>query len=300
MRFTTNSNRNKNLIPTHILGMNERNREWVYKENPRKHFKWANDKILTKTRLEQMGIACAPTYGIIERMIDIESTWESVSDQVALAIKPAKGLGGSGIRVLRKDEQGNWMNGSQRESPSSLFMHIANILQGIHSICDEDRVLIEYCIKPHPFLLQIFPKGVADFRIILYRDKPIMAMLRVPTRYSGGKANLHQGGLGIGIDMEWGCLTQGYDGENYLSAHPDTGFAILGREIPQWKAIRDLAIQCSRGFPELNYLGVDIVIDEKLGPLVLEINVRPGLAIQLVNQTGLKPILQGNSYIVNR
>ncbi|MEM6634213.1 MAG: sugar-transfer associated ATP-grasp domain-containing protein [Bacteroidota bacterium] len=285
----------KQELSQSILGMNERNSEWVYKANPRKHFKWANDKILTKSRLEQLEIACASTYGIVERMIDVETVWEQVSEYPALAIKPAKGLGGGGIMVLKKDANGNWKKGSKEVEPSDVFMHIANILQGIYSMGDEDRALIEYCIHPHPFFLEIYPDGVADFRVILYRDKPIMAMLRVPTDQSGGKANLHQGGLGIGVDMEWGCLTQGFNGSEYFDSHPDSGFNILGCEIPYWKEILELSIQCSQGFPELNYLGVDIVIDEELGPLVMEINVRPGLAIQLVNHTGLKPALRKNS-----
>ena len=278
----------------HILGMNERNSEWVYKANPRKHFKWANDKILTKSRLEKLGIACAPTYGIVERMIDIGRVWDQVSTHDSLAIKPAKGLGGGGIKVLKQYSKGQWKRGSRVENTSSIFRHMANILQGIYSMGDEDRALIEYCIHPHPFFLDIYPDGVADFRVILYRDTPVMAMLRVPTHQSGGKANLHQGGLGIGVDMEWGCLTQGFNGKHYYDSHPDSGFDLLGREIPLWEDILTLSIECSKGFPELNYLGVDIVIDQNLGPLVMEINVRPGLAIQLVNQKGLKPVLQKN------
>ena len=41
----------------------------------------------------------------------------------------------------------------------------------------------------------------------------------------------------------------------------------------------------------LGYLGVDLVVDAKLGPQVLEINVRPGLEIQNVNAMGLRLVL---------
>lgn len=42
----------------------------------------------------------------------------------------------------------------------------------------------------------------------------------------------------------------------------------------------------------LGYIGVDIVLDRDLGPLVLELNARPGLSIQLANKIGLLPRLQ--------
>ena len=37
----------------------------------------------------------------------------------------------------------------------------------------------------------------------------------------------------------------------------------------------------------MGYLGVDIVIDATAGPLMLELNARPGLNIQIANQEGL-------------
>ncbi|HBZ98517.1 MAG TPA: alpha-L-glutamate ligase-like protein, partial [Pseudomonas sp.] len=40
---------------------------------------------------------------------------------------------------------------------------------------------------------------VPDIRIIVLMGYPIMAMLRLPTRQSGGKANLHQGAIGVGV-----------------------------------------------------------------------------------------------------
>jgi glutathione synthase/RimK-type ligase-like ATP-grasp enzyme len=41
----------------------------------------------------------------------------------------------------------------------------------------------------------------------------------------------------------------------------------------------------------LGYVGVDIIIDERQGPMLLEANARPGLAIQIANARGLLPRL---------
>ena len=97
--------------------------------------------------------------------------------------------------------------------------------------------------------------------------------------------------LGIGIDMESGKLLEAYDGEQYFQNHPDNNNLILGKRIPHWNKILEISKHTAKHFP-LDYLGVDIVIDQKLGPLIMEVNVRPGLAIQLANKTGMKEILK--------
>jgi len=275
---------------TNILGINERNVNYVYAQNPRKHFPLADDKVLCKDVLHQHQIACAETYGVIERVGDISKIWSTVQQYEALAIKPANGSGGGGILILKK-RKGQWTKSGQPISDQQIFAHLAKIIMGMYAFGSSDKVLIEQCIEPHPFFHEIYPAGVPDFRIILLHDQPIMGMLRVPTDKSDGKANLHQGGLGIGIDMETGHLTHAYDGEQYHKIHPDNNNIILGKKIPYWSELVALSIQTSKAFP-LNYLGIDIVLDKTFGPMIMEINVRPGLGIQLANRKGLKEALK--------
>lgn len=275
----------------HVLGINERNATLIYPNNQRKHYKLADDKVLTKTILDQHKIPCAKTHAVIEKIGDIQEGWKKVQKHQKIAIKPANGSGGGGIKILKKDLSGNWISSSKIVSDEEVFLHMANIIMGRFSLSSYDRVLIEECIEPHSFFQEIYPIGVPDFRVILLNEIPLMSMLRVPTHKSDGKANLHQGGLGIGIDMETGKLMEAYDGEQYFENHPDTNNVILGKRIPYWNTIIEISKQTAKHFP-LNYLGVDIVIDQKLGPLIMEINVRPGLGIQLANQMGMKKILQ--------
>ncbi len=37
---------------------------------------------------------------------------------------------------------------------------------------------------------------------------------------------------------------------------------------------------------------MDLVLDQELGPMLLEINARPGLNVQIANKAGLLPRLQ--------
>jgi len=273
-----------------ILGINERNMEYVYHFNPKKHFALADDKIKCKEVLHAQSIACAETYGIIKKVGDIPSVMNAMNQYNSIAIKPANGSGGGGILILKKDNDGPWNSSGKALSDQEIYTHLARIMMGMYSFGSSDHVLIEQCIVPHSFFGEIYSAGVPDFRVILLNDRPIMSMLRVPTDRSDGKANLHQGGLGIGIDMKNGILKRAFDGKVYHDIHPDNGNQILGKEIPTWSALLTLSIQTSVSFP-LNYLGIDIVIDEKHGPMVMEINVRPGLGIQLANQQGLKSFL---------
>ena len=275
----------------HILGINERNHSLVYPKNKRKNYKWADDKILSKELLEKHGISCSKTMGIISKVGEIEKIWKTVKSEDKIAIKPARGSGGGGILILKKNDSGEWLESGKAIQEEDIFLHMARIIMGQYSLGSFDRVFIEECIESHEWFQKIYPSGVPDLRIILMDGNLLMAMLRLPTNRSNGKANLHQGGLGVGIEMEGGLLFAAHDGKKYTDFHPDTHEQIKGLNIPFWKEIIELSLRCSRVFP-LNYLGVDIVLDQQLGPLVMEVNVRPGLGIQLANKTGLKKILK--------
>ncbi len=276
-------------MPNGILGINERNCSLIYELNNRKDYKFADDKLLTKQVLEGNGLACPKTFAVIHHIGNIERTWESLQANDSIVIKPAMGSGGNGIKILRR-KNNQWFQGKNPVSEDQIFSHIANILFGIYSFGDTDKAIIEELILPHATLTNIYEHGVADIRVILCNQKPLMAMLRLPTSESDGKANLHQGGLGVGIDLQTGKLTHTYDGKSYIEHHPDSGAKIRDIQIPDWQDLMELSVKVARSFP-LNYLGIDIVIDKNKGPLVLEVNVRPGLGIQMANKKGLKATL---------
>ncbi len=270
-----------------VIGLNERNIKLIYPNNPKKHYPLADDKVLTKEILHQYDIPCAETYAVIEYNSDIKKAWAYCKKYNTMAIKPANGCGGGGIKIIRKDLDNNWTTSGKVISEREIFQHMAATIMGFFSLGSHDRVLIEECIEPHPFFHEIYPQGVPDFRIITLDKKPLMGMLRMPTDRSDGKANLHQKGVGIGVNMEKGTLTQVYDGKLYYDHHPDSKFVVKDVPIPYWEEILEISVATAKAFP-LNYLGIDIVIDKIKGPQIMEINVRPGLGIQLVNKEGLK------------
>ena len=279
-------------IDDKVAGVNRRNRSLIYTNNKRKNYILADDKIETKLFLEQYGIPVPRTYTIMENIGDIETKWASMIQHDSVAIKPAKGKGGGGIVVLFKNNNDEWASPSGKKMSSyEIKRHIANILFGVYSFGNSDRSIVEYCIQTPEFFTDIFPEGVPDIRLITLRDEIITAMLRIPTKESGGKGNLHQGALGVAIDIESGIMGDSYNYKKYLDHHPDTLAPIKGLRVPHWEKIIEITQKTAAVSP-LKYMGIDIVIDKKLGPLVMELNVRPGIEIQNVNKKGLQELIK--------
>ncbi|MDH3973319.1 MAG: hypothetical protein OEV42_03475 [Deltaproteobacteria bacterium] len=274
-----------------VLGINGRNIDYVYKYNPRRYFNVADDKVKTKEYLVPAGIPVPKNYLVLSAMSEINSAWERIVEIDEFAIKPARGKAGGGILVAEKSES-CWKTAAGRLlGADQLKKQMADIIFGVYSFGLWDRVLIEHRVHPHPFFTALYPHGVADLRIITCKGKNIMAMARIPTSRSEGKGNLHQGAIGLGIDIKTGVTGRGFDGKGYLLSHPDSGCCLEGLEVPFWQDIISISKAASRVVP-LDYLGIDIVIDKTQGPLVMEINARPGLEIQNVNAMGLKEIMK--------
>lgn len=276
-----------------VLGLNQRNGDYILKCNPRSRYPLVDDKLKTKRLALKAGIAVPDLYGVIETQHDIRRLPSMVKDRTEFALKPAHGSGGDGIVVIagRSGSRYRTISG-QLLDEDYLAHHLSNAINGQFSLGGvQDVVIIEYMVRFSALFEKVSFQGVPDIRVIVYRGYPVMSMVRLPTRSSNGKANLHQGAVGVGIDVASGTTLSGVVGTEVVSHHPDTTNAIAGLEIPEWDVILDIAARCYE-LTELGYIGVDIVLDRDRGPLVLELNARPGLAIQIANRQGLGRRLQ--------
>jgi len=275
-----------------VLGLNERNTEFITRFNPRRLYPRVDDKALTKKLALGAGMAVPELYGIINNQGEVRAFGDIVGDRESFVIKPAQGSGGDGILVVTGRSQRRRdtfrLSSGMRISAAEIAHHLSNIVSGQYSLSgNPDKALIEYCVRFDPVFADVSYQGVPDIRVIVYQGYPTMAMVRLPTRESDGKANLHQGAVGAGVDMSLGKTLSGVLGNDVVDEHPDTGVLITGLQIPQWDFI---LITAARGFEVtgLGYLGVDMVIDRELGPMILEMNARPGLNIQIANRAGIK------------
>ena len=273
-----------------VLGMNRRNLGYVYPCNPRRFLPLADDKVLTKEVLVRAGVPVPTTLGIYRHFFELRRLGEDLAPHEEFVIKPARGRGGGGIVVVAGRTGASWTSISNRVlTVAELRRHITDIIFGVYSSELADAALIEERVCQHPELEDLSPLGLADVRVILLRDRPVLAMVRVPTRKSEGRANLHLGGIGIDIDPDTGRTGRALHDRLEVRRHPDTGAVLSGRTVPFWEEVLRVSRMAAEAFP-LKYIGIDVSI-AGTGPMVLEINARPGLEIQNVTRRCLQALL---------
>lgn len=270
-----------------ILGMNKRNIHYIGAQNDRKFYPLVDNKLKTKVVAQNAGIAVPKLLATIERQSQLRNLENILAGLDKFVVKPAQGSGGKGILVIMKREGDEFIKpNGQRLELRDIQRDISNILSGLYSLGGKpDVAMIEQLVEFDPIFDRYSYEGVPDIRVIIYRGYPAMAMLRCSTRESDGKANLHQGAVGVGLDIATGSALFAVQHGSPVTHHPDTGYDFSALEIPHWEKILLLAASCYE-VTHLGYLGVDIVLDKNLGPLILELNARPGLAIQIANRAG--------------
>lgn len=272
-----------------ILGMNDR--IFTYQTLNKGKRKLADNKILTKKILEENEIATPKLFAVIKNKEQLEEL-DFDSLPKSFVLKPTTGYKGAGINIYyNRSKDGRWILADRKKhSADDIKEHIRNILDGQYSLESkhaensaflEERVKMANSFKTYSF------RGIPDIRVIVYKCVPVMAMLRLPTEESEGKANLNRGALGVGIDMANGITTTAVKNGRAIEFLPGTKIRLSGIKIPYWTKILRLAYRCQKA-SGLGFLGVDIIIDRDKGPMVVELNSRPGLGIQVANQAGLK------------
>lgn len=277
-----------------ILGKNARNRIYL-RFNKKKARRLADSKLRTKSLLLKHDLPAPKLFAVFKKPEEImQFAWEDLPGNFVL--KPSEGYGGEGIIVVKKKAKwaGEWelMDGSI-VNIGFLRMHALDILAGKYSLHGlRDRAFVEERIKIHKVFRKYAFQGTPDVRVIVFNKVPVMAMLRLPTRESHGKANLHQGAIGVGIDMATGITTYGVVYNQPIKYLPGTKRKLNGIKIPFWSRILEFSICIQEILPSLGFLAVDFVLDRKKGPMILEINARPGLSIQIANRAGLRRRLE--------
>ena len=204
----------KKLRRNGVLGLNERNTDFILRLNPRRLFPRVDDKTITKKLALDAGMAVPDLYGVIAHHAKVRKFADSVSERESFVIKPARGSGGAGILVVTgrskyKRDSFRLANG-MLISENEIRHHISNIVGGQYSLSgNRDKALIEYCVRFDPTFSEVSYQGVPDIRVVVYRGYPAMAMVRLPTRASDGKANLHLGAVGAGVDISSGKTLTG-------------------------------------------------------------------------------------------
>jgi len=276
-----------------ILGMNRRNAACILDHNPRHLYPVVDDKLRMRNLCVRIGVPSPDIYCLVETHSALRRLNELLAGRDDFVIKPNRGSAGRGILVVTgRDGDICIRHNGERLSLDQVRQHLSDILSGMYSLGGRpDQALVQQRVLLHPTFERISYKGIPDVRVVLYRNEPAMAMLRLPTRESNGRANLHQGGIGTGVDLHTGRTNHAVQHNRFVERHPDTGVPLVGMEVPHWQQVLDMSQRVAEAVG-LGYVGVDIIVDARQGPMLLEANARPGLAIQIANGRGLLPRLE--------
>jgi alpha-L-glutamate ligase-like protein len=275
-----------------ILGINRRNIELISGRNERRYYTIADDKLLTKALLSKADVPVSPTLATFGSFFDVRHFDEKIGDLEEFVIKSARGSGGRGILVIcERNDHGFITPANNFYTKEMMIKHICDIVFGVFALDKEDVAIVEPRLKPTPFFSSLCSKGLTDVRVIVADETACLAMLRVPTTKSDGKANLHQGAIGVGVDIHTGKTYRAWQNGGVIETHSETGMPLIGETVDAWPSVIEVATRAAKALP-LKYLGLDVVVDVERGPLVLEVNVRPGIEIQNVTGVSLLTRLQ--------
>lgn len=275
-----------------ILGLNARNLLYLRPYNPKKAVAFADNKLKTKAYLSARGIPTAKIYARIETRGQLRSfDFSTLPEECVL--KPNYGFGGEGILILKGRKNGMFLEQGKVPIPDSrLREHIEDILDGKFSVNGKmDTAFFEKILVSHEGFAPFRPAGLPDVRIVVFNLVPVMAMLRVPTAQSRGKANVHMGGLGIGIDIAKGVTTHAFQYSSLLTELPHHGGNPAGIPIPFWQEMLLISSRIQY-MTNIGYLAVDLTLDRDQGPVLLEVNARAGLMVQVANLAPLRSRLE--------
>ncbi len=285
--------RAKELRKSGVLGMNDRNYSVIAKYNKRSLYTLVDDKVKTKKLANSININTPRMIGIIEYQYQVKDLLDIVRGYDTFVIKPAHGSGGKGVLVIKSyDGEKFYAASGAVLTFKEVYQHISNTLSGLFSLGGKyDVALIEEAVNFSDVFKNFSYHGVPDVRVIVYKGYPAMVMMRLATKESGGRANLHQGAVGVGLDVKTGQTLNAVMHNKQVLIHPDTGANLMDLKVPFWREHLLIGAK-AYDMTGLGYLGADIVLDKNRGPMMLEINARPGLAIQIANGKGLKNKLE--------
>ena len=193
----------KKLREKGVLGMNERNYSVIAKCNKRSLYTLVDDKVKTKKLANEVNINTPKMIGIIEHQYQVKNLLDIVKGYKTFVIKPAHGSGGKGVLVIKEyDGEFFYSASGDRLTFKDVYQHISNTLSGLFSLGGKyDVALIEEAVIFSDVFKNFSYHGVPDVRVIVYKGYPAMVMMRLATKESGGRANLHQGAVGVGLDV---------------------------------------------------------------------------------------------------
>ena len=270
-----------------ILWQNARNLDFIWKYNTNEAKELADSKLKTKDFLSKKWISVSESIFVIKNHKELEET-DLNTFETPFVVKPNAGYWWKWILIIdKKDSENNFItNDWQIFNYDELNQHLNDILDGFYSLSwSRDKVIFERKIEIDHSVDLLWKYWLPDIRVIVFNSVPVLAMLRVPTANSKWKANLHAWACWVWIDIWSWRLTYITQFKKLIKSIPWI-WDVRWIELPHWDEILSLAVKTQQ-VSNIWYIWCDIVLDDKVWPMILEVNIRPWLEVQVANRVPL-------------
>lgn len=117
-----------------LVGIGQRNADFVLRYNQRKYYPRVDDKLITKALAIEAGLPVPELYAVVREEHEIAELHEKIRDREQFVVKPAHGSGGDGILVVtgRRGEKYRRSNGALM-GREEFEHHLSNMLSGLFS-----------------------------------------------------------------------------------------------------------------------------------------------------------------------
>jgi alpha-L-glutamate ligase-like protein len=172
-----------------LVGLNQRNANYILMYNQRKFYPRVDDKLITKQMAIDHGLPVPELYAVVKEEHEIEELHSKIADKEQFVVKPAHGSGGDGILVITGRKGDNYRKASgQMINRADFNHHVSNALSGLFSLGGQpDHVLVEYCVQFDPIFDHVSYKGVPDIRIIVFKDSLAYQAKRWQSQFASGR-----------------------------------------------------------------------------------------------------------------
>jgi len=255
----------------------------------------ANDKLAFSAHLQDSGLPLARINAVydpggaapagVRRLADIGEVhrWLTSAATYPLFVKPVRGARGWRARVLRDPSDGAQFAADLTADAARAYLF-------------QDR------LRTHPAVAAACGDRLTSVRLVLFvgdgEPRPLSAVWRIPTgtnetdNFSVGVS----GNLIAAVDLETGAIGNCIQGVGWrnrpLDRHPDTGVALNGYELPDWRQAVEICLSAAGRFPQLRLQHWDVALTDR-GPVILELNVEGGLRTHQIVTPGpalLRPL----------
>ena len=155
-------------------------------------------------------------------------------------------------------------------------------------LCSNNDFIVQQLIRQHEFMAGLSGGAVNTIRILSLNLNGRCSVLSAFVRMGGLKSrtdNVSGGGVCCGINSEGHFADFGMNHDYDRTPYSPSGIALKGLRIDKYDKIVEFIEKTHRNFPKIHLIAWDVALDEKLNPIIIEVNLNCGRVIthQLFN-----------------